>query len=33
MVRLGLPKLWMSVGWELCDPGHEIGSGMRLGLV
>ena len=20
------------LGWELCDPGHEIGVGMGLGL-
>lgn len=33
MLRLGLPKLWAVLGWELCDPGHEIGLGMRLGLV
>ena len=33
MVRLGLPKLWVVLGWELCGLGHEIGLGMRLGLV
>lgn len=33
MLRLGLPKLWWVLGWELCDRGHEIGSGIGLGLV
>lgn len=33
MVRLGLPKLWVVLRWELCEGRHEIGLGIGLGFV
>lgn len=33
MLRLGLPKLWVVLGWELCEGRHKIGLGIGLGLV
>lgn len=31
MLRLGLPKLWVVLGWELCEGRHKIGVGIGLG--
>nr|DAN30727.1 MAG TPA: hypothetical protein [Caudoviricetes sp.] len=33
MLRLGLPKLWVALRWELCEGRHKIGSVIGLGFV
>nr|DAX43840.1 MAG TPA: hypothetical protein [Caudoviricetes sp.] len=30
MLRLGLPKLWVVLGWEVCEGRHKIGLGIGL---